>query len=458
MRTLPPVSPRLRVLCVAAALALPVPLAIVGPLDTGVGFSSAGTDGLHGAAMSTIGPPAPAPHTPGATDQSSQSAGERPRDGHDGPAVVNKSVHQRIAEISANTTYDVPLAALNAYRRAAASVAYSYPGCQLSWGVIAAIGQVESGHGRFGGAQVLANGTTWPIILGLRLNGKGPVAAIRDTDDGKLDGDTVWDRAVGPMQFIPSTWAALGTDGDGNGKVNPHDFDDASLSTARYLCSGGGTMSILSSARAAVYRYNQSDEYVDLVLTLANAYDSGVVDVVPNEVAPPKTHHPRRHQQPQHRPVAQQPRPRDNPRPGPGSPDPSPPRPDPKPQPPKPPKPPPPPPPPPPPEPVVKTFGGQLVRCASDTRFCVAGVQLQLAALPAGADYDEDNAVESVNAELRGVIARAGIVTVTTTDGLVTAFQVDSMADVPLEPEATEQPPTAEQSPASPQPESTEPS
>ncbi len=219
----------------------------------------------------------------------------------------------------------MPLAALNAYRRAAASVAYSYAGCQLSWGVVAAIGQVESGHGRFGGASVLANGTTQPIILGLQLNGKGPVAAIRDTDNGKLDGDKVWDRAVGPMQFIPSTWAVLGADGDGNGKVNPHDFDDAALATARYLCSGGGNMSILSEARGAVFRYNQSDEYVDLVLTLANAYDSGVVDVVPNDVAPPKSHRPRHHQQPQHRPRDQRPNrprpPRDNP--GPGSPTPN---------------------------------------------------------------------------------------------------------------------------------------
>ncbi|MBA2773312.1 MAG: hypothetical protein H0U36_04610, partial [Nocardioidaceae bacterium] len=54
------------------------------------------------------------------------------------PTVIATSVHQRVLEISANTTYDVPLAALRAYRRSAAEVASS---CHLSWGVVAAIGQ-----------------------------------------------------------------------------------------------------------------------------------------------------------------------------------------------------------------------------------------------------------------------------------------------------------------------------
>ena len=73
--------------------------------------------------------------------------------------------------------------------------------------MVAAIGQVESDHGRYGGASVLANGMTAPSIVGLPLNGRGPVAAIHDTDNGVYDGDKVWDRAVGPMQFIPTTWA-----------------------------------------------------------------------------------------------------------------------------------------------------------------------------------------------------------------------------------------------------------
>ena len=209
----------------------------------------------------------------------------RPASGRDRRAVIRQTQAERVAEISANTTYDVPRAAVAAYRHAAATLTTADPACHLSWGVVAAIGKVESDHGRFGGAAVLADGLTSPRIVGMALNGHG-VARIPDSDRGQLDGDRVWDRAVGPMQFIPTTWAALGRDGDGDGQRNPSDFDDAALSTASYLCSGGADMAQLASARAAVLRYNHSEEYVDLVLTVANAYDSGVVDVVANDPRP----------------------------------------------------------------------------------------------------------------------------------------------------------------------------
>ena len=80
------------------------------------------------------------------------------------------------------------------------------PGCHLPWTLLAGIGRVESDHGRYGGSVLGNDGVPRPAIVGVALNGKGPVAAIHDTDNGAFDGDTVWDRAVGPMQFIPSTW------------------------------------------------------------------------------------------------------------------------------------------------------------------------------------------------------------------------------------------------------------
>ncbi len=98
---------------------------------------------------------------------------------------------------------------------------------------------MESGHGTFGGAAVAADGRIAPEIIGLRLDGAGPVAEIRDTDGGLLDRDTVYDRAVGPMQFIPGTWARSGADGDGDGRKDPHDIDDAALGTGQYLCAAG---------------------------------------------------------------------------------------------------------------------------------------------------------------------------------------------------------------------------
>jgi hypothetical protein len=203
-----------------------------------------------------------------------------------GPAVIDQTRHQRIADVSANTSYDVPRAALNAYQNAAKSLATSVPGCHLSWGVLAAIGQVESDQGRFAGAKVLADGTTFPTIVGMQLDGTGKVAKISDSDNGRLDGDTVWDRAVGPLQFLPGTWATAGADGDANGSRNPNDFDDAALATAQYLCAGGGDMRVAAQARRAVFSYNHSADYVTLVLTIAARFDGGTVPVVSNSAAP----------------------------------------------------------------------------------------------------------------------------------------------------------------------------
>ncbi len=200
--------------------------------------------------------------------------------------VITSTLKERVLDVSANTSYDVPLAALQAYKNAARQMTLTDPGCKLSWGVLAAIGQVESGHGRYGGAAVLANGKTAPAIVGLPLDGAGPVAEIADTDDGRYDGDKIWDRAVGPMQFIPTTWASSGADGDADGLEDPNDFDDATLAAAQYLCSGAVDMTVPSQARSALLRYNNSQSYVDLVLRIANVFDSGIVDVVPNDPSP----------------------------------------------------------------------------------------------------------------------------------------------------------------------------
>ena len=84
-----------------------------------------------------------------------------------------------------------------------------------------------------------------------------------------------YDRAVGPMQFIPSTWSVVGVDGDNDGRRNPQDIDDAALATAVYLCSGDDDLSAEQGQRASVYRYNHSNDYVDLVLSIMQAYMDG---------------------------------------------------------------------------------------------------------------------------------------------------------------------------------------
>jgi hypothetical protein len=84
------------------------------------------------------------------------------------------------------------------------------------------------------------------------------------------------------MQFIPSTWAIVGVDADNDGKRNPQDIYDASLASAVYLCSGTDDLSTASGQQSAVYRYNHSRAYVDLVLAIMHAYMNGDFMSVPN--------------------------------------------------------------------------------------------------------------------------------------------------------------------------------
>ncbi len=176
---------------------------------------------------------------------------------------------------------------LKAYVAAAKQSANIDPGCHISWSLLAGIGRVESDHGRYGGARVGTDGVVSPPIYGPRLNGAGGMPFIHDTDGGRLDGDPTSDRAVGPMQFIPGTWAGYGTDADGNGVANPQDVDDAALSAARYLCAGGGDLSTRQGQVQAVFRYNHAMSYVDEVLALSEAYATGTAVAIPQEPSGP---------------------------------------------------------------------------------------------------------------------------------------------------------------------------
>ena len=121
------------------------------------------------------------------------------------------------------------------YRRAAAGC----PG--LSWTVLAAIGSIESAHGRSNAPGV--------------------------TSGANFAG------AMGPMQFLGSTWAEYGVDGDADGAVDVYNRSDAVFGAARYLCAGGaGRLARLGSA---IWDYNHADWYVEDVLALAARYGAG---------------------------------------------------------------------------------------------------------------------------------------------------------------------------------------
>lgn len=169
----------------------------------------------------------------------------------------------------------IPAAALSAYQRASTIIGGADDGCGLEWPLLAAIGKVESGHGSVNGSQLREDGVAVPRIIGIPLDGSRATARISDTDGGRLDGDDSWDRAVGPMQFIPSTWSVVGVDADDDSQRNPQDIDDAALAAAVYLCSGDEDLSTSAGQRAAVLRYNHSQAYVDMVLAAARSYAAG---------------------------------------------------------------------------------------------------------------------------------------------------------------------------------------
>jgi membrane-bound lytic murein transglycosylase B len=172
--------------------------------------------------------------------------------------------------VTTSASTGVPARALSAYAAAQAETARTQPECGLSWPTLAGIGYVESDNGGHGDG-LLASGRPLTPIVGVRLTGAGPVSNVSDTDGGELDGDRSVDRAVGPMQFLPSTWASWASDGDGDGVFDPQDIDDAALAAARYLCASGDLRTPDGWTRA-VLSYNHSIDYLNAVFAASSAF------------------------------------------------------------------------------------------------------------------------------------------------------------------------------------------
>ncbi|MGW1165086.1 lytic murein transglycosylase [Streptomyces sp. NPDC002550] len=186
------------------------------------------------------------------------------------PSATGTPVAQGDAEAG------IPATVLDAYKKAEAELRSAKPGCNLPWQLLAAIGKVESGQAD--GGRVDANGTTIGRILGPALDGNG-FALIKDTDHGVYDGNTEYDQAVGPMQFIPSTWAWAGRDGNGDGKKDPNNVYDAALAAGHYLCRNGWDLSREDDLHSAILSYNGSQDYLNTVLSWLEYYRKGTHSV-----------------------------------------------------------------------------------------------------------------------------------------------------------------------------------
>jgi Transglycosylase SLT domain len=134
---------------------------------------------------------------------------------------------------SSEARSDIPPDLLVTYQEAATNC----PG--LPWPVVAAIGKVETDHGR---------------------------------DEGDSDAG-----AVGLMQFLPATWEAYQADGDGDGVADIEDSDDAIYGAVRLLCANGGDSP--ATLQTAIGNYNREDAYVDQVLAVAATYTDREIEV-----------------------------------------------------------------------------------------------------------------------------------------------------------------------------------
>ncbi len=135
---------------------------------------------------------------------------------------------------SAEALGDIPAELLGIYQQAA------HDTCNMAWEVLGAIGKIETDHGR-----------------------------------SDLPGVTSGENAAGaggPMQFLASTWAAYGVDGNGDGVTDRYNPTDAIWGAANYLCANGAGEGTDEGLRNAIWHYNHSDLYVAAVLAQAERY------------------------------------------------------------------------------------------------------------------------------------------------------------------------------------------
>ena len=193
------------------------------------------------------------------------------------PRIVDARRRRDVAAMSATIDgTDLSATALDAYWRAERFVALAQPDCGVSWWALAGIGRTESLHGTYRGARLGVDGAVDPPIFGPDLDGSNRFAVIRDSDGGRLDGTSRTDRAVGPMQFLPGTWGAVGTDATGDGTADPQNLFDAAASAGIYLCRRGPGLQDPERLNDAYLSYNRSREYVRVVDERARGYAAAV--------------------------------------------------------------------------------------------------------------------------------------------------------------------------------------
>ena len=216
----------------------------------------------------------PVPAVPAAGRRA--DGGDRTGHARERPGQREAGAHRRARwrpDLAAN---GIPQVALEAYRAAERQLADEEPGCGVSWALLAAIGRVESNHGRYGGSTLLRDGRSDPPIVGIPLDGRPGVARIGDTDGGRYDGD---------VELRPGGRADAVHPGHLGDVLGGRGLRRAGRPVRPGRRVGGrgalpvrrrrGPADATAGRRDAVYTYNRSEEYVLLVLDLAAEYARG---------------------------------------------------------------------------------------------------------------------------------------------------------------------------------------
>ena len=164
-----------------------------------------------------------------------------------------------------------------AYENAIAVANADGTNCGVRYAVLAAVGSVESSIGKPTSRTAISDkdGRVDPPIVGPLLDGADGTSEVPDSDHGFYDDDAEWDRAVGPMQFLPSTWYRIKADANGDGVKDPQSVDDAALGALHYLCLAIGHASIDEgdNLATALFSYNRSKAYVARVIGIIDQFE-----------------------------------------------------------------------------------------------------------------------------------------------------------------------------------------
>jgi hypothetical protein len=169
----------------------------------------------------------------------------------------------------------VPERALAAYQRAAAVMAPADAECHLSAELLAAVGRVESDHGRYAAWRLGPRARMFPTLIGSPVpatSRQAPASPVADTDGGVFDHDAAADHPLGPLQLLPGVWRQVAVDGDGDGNRSPDDLDDAALGLAIALCDGDLDLATPAGQDEALARLNIRPRYLRAVEAFRSAY------------------------------------------------------------------------------------------------------------------------------------------------------------------------------------------